>query len=51
VNFGHKPWWYGGQFCQKAGKKFWKKRLFAKEMILKKMKWLFLKQSLEKGGS
>jgi hypothetical protein len=21
VNFGQRPWWYGGHFCQKAGKK------------------------------
>ncbi len=21
VNFGHRPWWYGANFCQKARKK------------------------------
>jgi uncharacterized protein (DUF608 family) len=24
VNLGHRPWWCGGHFCQKAGK-IWKK--------------------------
>jgi hypothetical protein len=26
VNFGHRPWWYGGQFCQTAVK-IWKKNI------------------------
>jgi len=33
VNFEHRPWWYGGHFCQKAGKNLdektisnWKKK-------------------------
>jgi len=38
VNFG--PWWYGGHFCQKAGKK-----LFPKEIILKKGKNLGVGQN------
>ena len=25
VNFGHRPWWYGGHFRQKAGKNLEKK--------------------------
>jgi hypothetical protein len=25
VNFGHRPWWYGGHFCHKAGKNLEKK--------------------------
>jgi len=27
VNFEHRPWWYGGHFCQKQ-EKIWKKKLF-----------------------
>ncbi len=36
VNFGHGFWWYGGYFCQKAGK--YPEKLFPKEIILKKVK-------------
>ncbi len=35
VNFGHKPWWYRGHFCKKAGKNL-EKKLFRKEIIRKK---------------
>jgi len=31
VNFGHGFWWYGGYFCQKAGK--YLEKLFPKEII------------------
>jgi len=29
VNFGHRTWWYGGHFRQKAGK-IWNKNYFQK---------------------
>jgi hypothetical protein len=32
VNFGDRPWWYGGYFSQKAGKNL-EKKLFPKEII------------------
>jgi hypothetical protein len=38
VNFGQRPWWYGGHFCQKAGKtRGWVKNTIAdkqKEKVL-----------------
>jgi hypothetical protein len=37
VDFGQRPWWYRGHFCKKAGK-ILEKRLFPKEIILKKRK-------------
>jgi hypothetical protein len=45
VNFGHRPWWYRGHFCKKAGKN-WKKKLFPKEIIKKKEKtWAWVKNT------
>ena len=29
VNFGHRPWWYRGHFCKKAGKNL-EEKLFPK---------------------
>jgi hypothetical protein len=36
VNFGHRPWWYGGNFCQKTGKI--RKEIISKRNNLKKGK-------------
>jgi hypothetical protein len=36
VNFGHRPWWYGGHFCQKAGKS--PEKMISKRINLKKYK-------------
>jgi len=37
VNFGYRPWWYGGHFCQKARKNMGKK-IISKRNNLKKRK-------------
>jgi len=42
VNFG--PWWYGGHFCQKAGKNL-EKKIISKRNNLKKGKKLGVGQN------
>jgi hypothetical protein len=32
VNFEHRPWWYLGHFCKKAGKNL-EKKIISKEII------------------
>jgi len=46
LNFGHRPWWYCGHFCKKAGKNL-EKKLFPKEIIKKKGKNLEVGQKYE----
>jgi len=48
VNFGHRPWWYRGHFCKKAGKNLDKKIISKRNnLILKKKEnnWRWVKNT------
>jgi len=38
VNFGHRPWWYRGNFCKKAGKNLEKKIVYKRKNLKKRKK-------------
>jgi hypothetical protein len=46
VNFGHRPWWYGGHFCQKVAKNL-EKQIISKRNNLNKGKNLVVGQKYD----